>query len=162
MRNNIIVLLFLACISHSCDENRVFDDYKKVPNQWHKDSIIKFNFKAPDTISTYNLFINIRNNKDYKFNNLFLIATLKFPHGKVVKDTLEYKMANEKGEFLGDGFSDIKENKLWYKGHENPFKFEELGNHEILLQHAMRESGKVNGVINLEGIADIGFRIETP
>ena len=26
----------------------------------------------------------------------------------------------------------------------------------------MRENGKVNGIVNLEGITDVGFRIEKP
>ena len=162
MRNRILVILLCVFNFTACDEKMVFDSYKSVPSQWHKDSIISFNFKAPDTLNNYNLFINLRNTSDYKYNNLYLIASLKQPHGKTVIDTLEYKMANEKGEFLGSGFSNVKENKLWYKGYDSPFKFQENGEYQVKLQQAMRENGKVNGVINLEGITDIGFRIETP
>lgn len=163
MRNSTLVGLFCVVITFmSCDDKRVFDNYKSVPSQWHKDSIISFKFKAPDTLNNYNLFINLRNTSDYKYNNLYLIASLKLPHGKTVIDTLEYKMANEKGEFLGTGFSNVKENKLWYKGYDNLFKFQENGEYKVTLQQAMRENGKVNGVVNLEGITDIGFRIETP
>ena len=60
---------------------------------------------------------------------------------------------------LGTGFTDIKENKLWYK---EGVVFNETGEYKINIQHAMRENGKINGVINLEGITDIGFRVETP
>ncbi len=52
-------------------------------------------------------------------------------------------MAKPNGEFLGTGFSDIKENKLWYK--ENVV-FKEKGEYQFNIQHAMRENGKVNGV----------------
>lgn len=83
------------------------------------------------------------------------------PHGKTMKDTLEYQMAKPNGELLGEGITDIKENKLWYKGHENPFVFEESGDYKINIQHAMRNNGDVNGVDKLEGITDVGFRIET-
>jgi len=54
---------------------------------------------------------------------------------------------------------DVKENKLWYK--ENVI-FNESGDYTVNIQHAMRENGKVNGVEALEGITDIGFRIEHP
>ena len=76
---------------------------------------------------------------------------------KVVKDTLEYRMAKPNGEFLGTGFSDIKENKFWYKEH---VVFQEAGEYQFDIQHAMRENGKVQGVENLEGITDVGLRIE--
>jgi gliding motility-associated lipoprotein GldH len=85
---------------------------------------------------------------------------MDYPNGKIVKDTLEYKMADPSGKFLGTGFTDVKENKLWYKGHEKPFVFNETGEYKINIQHAMRQNGQVDGIENLEGITDIGFRIE--
>jgi gliding motility-associated lipoprotein GldH len=157
-------LLFLAVtfcfLLTSCDSKSVFDVYKSVPSQWHKDSVASFNFKAPDTLKNYDLHVQLRNTNAYKFSNLFLIVELNYPNGKVVKDTLEYKMAAPNGELLGSGFSDLKENKLWYRGYKTPFQFEENGEYTVNIQHAMRENGAVNGVENLEGITDIGFRIE--
>ncbi len=133
--------------------------YESVPEKWHKDSIITFKINPPDSTNTYNLFVNLRNNNAYKYNNLFLIVEMKFPHGKTLTDTLEYKMADPTGKFLGIGLMDIKENKLWYK--ENVV-FKEKGIYQVNIQQAMRENGKVNGVLALEGITDIGFRIEKP
>ena len=156
----IVLVSFLVLVS--CDANKVFDSYKTVPNKWNKDSIISFNFKAPDTTNQYNLFINIRNTNDYPFSNLFLIAEINYPNGKVLKDTLEYKMTKPNGELLGVGFSDLKENKLWYKGYDKPFVFNEAGDYVISFQHAMRINGKEEGLDNLEGITDIGFRVERP
>jgi gliding motility-associated lipoprotein GldH len=141
----------------SCDSKSVFDEYKSVSNKWHKDSIIEFNITPPDSITPYNLFVNIRNTSDYKYSNLFLIVEMNFPNGKVVNDTLEYLMTKPNGAFLGTGFSDVKENKLWYK---EGMIFSETGDYKVKIQHAMRENGNIKGVENLEGITDIGFRIE--
>ena len=58
------------------------------------------------------------------------------------------------------GATDIKENKLWYRGYNSTFKFSEEGDYRVDIQHAMRKNGNVSGVENLEGITDIGFRIE--
>jgi gliding motility-associated lipoprotein GldH len=85
---------------------------------------------------------------------------MNYPNGKAITDTLEYKMTEADGKLLGVGFSDIKENKLWYKGYSKPFLFSESGDYKINVQHAMRKNGEVNGVLNLEGITDIGFKIE--
>lgn len=156
--------VFVACIFSSlllvsCDNNRVYDVYESLPNQWHKDSIVSFKINPPDSINPYNLFVNLRNNDDYKYNNLYLIVEMNFPHGKIIKDTLQYRMAKPNGELLGTGFTDVKENKLWYK---EGVVFNESGVYTINIQHAMRENGKVNGVVNLEGITEVGFRIENP
>lgn len=144
----------------SCDNNHVFDSYQNLGKSWELDRAIQFNFTAPDSTNNYGLFINLRNNKDYRYNNLFLIAELNYPNGKTLIDTLEYQMAKPNGEFLGTGFSDLKENKLWYKGFNEPFVFEELGDYQLKLKHAMRNNGEVEGVKHLEGITDLGFRIE--
>ncbi|WP_178991215.1 gliding motility lipoprotein GldH [Winogradskyella schleiferi] len=156
-----LVLVVICCfLFTSCDPDAAFDRYKSVPNKWHKDSIASFNFKAPDTTKNYNLYVNLRNTNAYKFSNLFLIVELNYPNGKAVKDTLEYKMAAPNGELLGSGFSDLKENKLWFRGYKDPFKFNEEGDYQVNIQHAMRNNGDVDGVENLEGITDIGFRVE--
>nr|WP_321234042.1 gliding motility lipoprotein GldH [uncultured Psychroserpens sp.] len=154
-----ICLLFIV-MAVSCDANRVFDEYKSVPDEWNKDNKIEFKLTPPDSTNAYNLFINLRNTEAYKYSNLFLIVELNYPNGKTIKDTLEYKMANPDGTFLGTGFTDVKENKLWYKGYETPFVFEESGEYTINIQHAMRQNGSVKGIDNLEGITDVGFRIE--
>ncbi|MEM5565571.1 gliding motility lipoprotein GldH [Psychroserpens sp. AS72] len=154
----LCVLLVLSIVS--CDSNRVFDEYKSVSGQWDKDNIVTFKVVPPDTTNAYNLYVNLRNTEDYKFSNLRLIVELNYPNGKTQKDTLEYKMANPDGTFLGTGFTDIKESKLWYKGYNEPFVFDEDGEYTINVQHAMRENGSINGIDKLEGITDVGFRIE--
>lgn len=160
-KTNRLFLVIISCfLILSCDSKAIYDEYKSVPNQWNKDSIASFKFKAPDTIKNYNLYVNLRNTNDYKFSNLYLIVELNYPNGKAVKDTLEYKMAAPNGALLGTGFSDIKENKLWYRGFEKAFKFNEEGDYTVNIQHAMRNNGDVNGVENLEGITDVGFRVE--
>jgi gliding motility-associated lipoprotein GldH len=149
----VITALFFV----SCDKERVFDKYKSINGSWKKNDTIKFTFEEKDTIKPYNLFINIRNNNDYPFNNLFLIVSLKQPDNKVKKDTLEYLMANPDGSLMGEGFSDLKESKLWYQ--EN-FIFKKAGAYEITIQQAVRETGNIAGVDALKGITEVGFRIE--
>lgn len=161
IKNKLLTLFFVFGVLVSCDSNRVFDKYEPIPEAWQKDSVVTFNYRATDTIRPYNLFINIRNTNAYKFSNLFLIVELQYPHGKTLKDTLEYQMAKPNGELLGHGFTDIKESKLWYKGYETPFVFNEKGTYKIQIQHAMRNNGQVNGVDKLNGITDVGFRIES-
>ncbi len=157
IKNSIIVLIALFSII-SCDDKRVFDEYKSVKNgSWDKDNKISFNFTVNDTLVKRNLFINLRNNNDYEFSNLFIITKLDFPSGEKIIDTLEYEMTDNSGRFLGTGFTDIKENKLFYK--EN-IVFPKKGNYKISIEQAMRKNGMVEGIKTLKGITEVGFRIE--
>ncbi len=89
---------------------------------------------------------------------MFLIVKLESPSGLIKVDTLEYQMAypdgNLQGELIGNGFSDIKESKLWYK--ENMI-FPKTGKYKVSIQQAVRQTGKVKGVEKLEGITEIGL-----
>ncbi|MBT8256873.1 MAG: gliding motility lipoprotein GldH [Bacteroidia bacterium] len=159
MRSKIGLIIGVLGLLFSCDSDLVFDEYKSVDGAWDKDDSIEFKIMPPDTLNPYNLFINLRNTNDYKYNNLFLIVEMNYPNGKIKKDTLEYRMTTPEGEFLGAGFTDVKENKLWYSQAEI---FDESGEYIVKINHAMRETGAVNGIEKLEGIIDVGFRIERP
>lgn len=152
-----LVWCILAIAMVSCDSNRVYDNYQSISNGWNKDAEILFRVEEPDTIQPYNLFINLRNNHEFNFSNLFLIAQMEFPNGMVVTDTLEYKMAAPNGEWLGTGFGNLIENKLWYK---EQVRFTETGEYKFAIRHAMRRYGSEEGIENLDGIIEVGFRIE--
>lgn len=153
--SNSVVLLLVLFLFFSCDKKRVFDEYKTVGSSWHKDSIVSFDLPELDSTKRYNLFLNLRNNNNYPFNNLFLIVALELPNGFTKVDTLEYLMTNPDGTLLGDGFTDLKESKLFYK---EKVKFR--GKYKVNIKHAVRENGKVQGIKELAGITEVGFRIE--
>lgn len=157
MHNRFSVLLFFVICLTSCREPVQFSDTYKTKGFWHKDSIAEFSFTAPDTINKYDFFIHIRNTEDYKFSNLFLITSMQFPHGKIIVDTLEYKMAFKDGRLMGEGFGSIKDNKLWYK---EALKFSENGEYQIKIRHAMRKANRTESLKTLKGIEEIGFSFE--
>jgi gliding motility-associated lipoprotein GldH len=148
-------IFFIIILILSCDKKRVFDEYKSVGTAWNKDSIVTFNLPELDSAKRYDLFVTLRNNNDYPFNNLFLIVALEMPNGFTKIDTLEYQMANPDGSLMGDGFSDLKESKLFYK---EKVKFR--GKYKVNIRQAVRENGQVLGIKALDGITEVGFRIE--
>jgi gliding motility-associated lipoprotein GldH len=157
-KSSVLIAFLCFLFLFSCDKKRVFDEYKNVGNAWHKDSIVTFDLPQLDAKKKYNLFVNVRDNDDYPYSNLFLIVSLEQPNRQVKVDTLEYLMTNPDGTLLGEGFSDVKESKLFYKDGES---FTQKGIYKIHIRHAVRQTGKVDGVERLKGISDIGFRIET-
>tara|TARA_B100000787_G_scaffold153966_1_gene128484 strand:+ start:10829 stop:11332 length:504 start_codon:yes stop_codon:yes gene_type:complete len=154
----LILILGVFFVFASCDSNRVFDQYKSLENNsWLQDDPIKFKFQITDTISRNNLFLNIRNNKEYQYSNLYVITNIFFPNGKKIVDTLQYQMADKNGKFLGAGISEIKHNKLFLK--ENNI-FPVSGKYKVSIWQAMRKNGSFDGIKELDGITDVGLRIE--
>ncbi|MFS4455256.1 gliding motility lipoprotein GldH [Maribacter sp. 2304DJ31-5] len=141
----------------SCNTNIVKSEYRSLKGGvWNKDDVLEFNFSQIDTLQKHHVFINLRNDANFPYSNLFIIASLTSPKGEVVRDTLEYTMALPDGTWLGKGNGSVKENKLWYK--EN-IVFSSFGVYTIELSHAMRKNGNVHGVVGLEGITDVGIEI---
>lgn len=155
---NKLLLLFLGAVFFaSCESDTIYSEIQAMDGHWGADEVVAFTLPELDSLKRYNLFVNIRNTNEYNFNNIFLIVSMNFPHGKTVTDTLEYRMANPDGSWMGQGIGDVKENKLWYK--EN-VQFLEPGNYTVDIGQAMRNNGEVEGVTKLEGITDVGFSIE--
>ena len=109
-----------------------------------------FTVEISDTLSAYDILFSIRNNHNYPYRNLFLFVTTKSPTGQFLKDTIEYQIADEKGNWYGKGLGDIHNLSVPYKDN---VLFTVPGEYSFKLQHGMRTE-------NLEGIIDIGLIIK--
>lgn len=155
--DRLVIAFLTGILLVSCSSDIVVSENKSLPGYWAKDEVVEFSIPQLDSLKKYNVFINLRNTNDYPYNNIFLIVTMEFPHGKTVVDTLEYKMAYPNGDWMGAGIGNVKDNKLWYK---EDISFFEEGNYNITITQAVRNNGEVDGVSQLEGITDIGYSIE--
>lgn len=153
-----IVLLFICFTTFiSCDNNRVFDEYKTIDGaNWNKDSIYTFKFEIADTLSSHNILINSRITGQYPYSNMYLFVTTTFPDGKTMKDTLACILAEKSGRLLGKkqwtgrGFGDVWTNKIPYKFN---IRFPVSGEYTIDIEQAMYDA-------ILPKVLDIGVRVE--
>ncbi len=158
MLRNISIVIGFFFVLQACQNNTVYSKYVHLDNAaWKHKQNLKFNIPVQDTTALYNIFINLRNTNDYAYSNLFLITQMTFPDKTKVIDTLEYEMTDAQGNFLGSGFSDIKENKLFYK---EKVRFALPGNYLFEIRQAMRERNTVQAVNPLTGVKDVGISIE--
>jgi len=147
-----LVLLF------SCQKPNIYDKYYSINNnKWDINKPIDFKVDIKDSLTNYNLFVNIRNNNQYPYSNLFLVVSTYFDNTISEIDTLEYQMANPEGQWLGTGFTDVKENKLIFKIN---YKFPKKGNYKFSVVHANRKNGDLTSDKFLKGITDVGLSIE--
>ena len=151
----IFSLLILSMI-FACGKPHHFMDYRNFEGHWPALKKVVFDIDAPSD-QTVNMMIYIRNNRQYPFSNLFLIARLKTGDSLLLCDTLEYAMANAQGQWLGKGFLEVKESKLWWK--EN-YELPTAENLNVQLEHALRFNGSERGMDSLEGIVGVGFAVE--
>ena len=91
-----------------------------------------------------------RTGSAYPFRNIYFFVTAVTPDGKAITDTLQYYLADEKGNWYGKGFGDIHALNLPYKSN---VYFPLKGTYLFKIQHGMR-------IEDLKGVYDIGLRVE--
>ena len=153
--SNKILFLIILITFCSCSNDVWFGDYKDFSGGWKIQDSATFNFnKTPDTNG--DIFINIRNDNNYSFSNIFIISKLLKNGKEISVDTLEYSMADKSGKFLGKGFGNVKESLLNWK---EDFDFLSDSEYSINLKHAMRKNQNEYGMKVLPGIISVGVSI---
>jgi gliding motility-associated lipoprotein GldH len=135
----------------ACNGNLLYTDVADIPGaSWNLFNTPEFSFMVSDTTKSTDVSFTIRTGSQYPFRNIFLFVTTTAPDGKSITDTLEYELADEKGNWLGHGAGDIRELELPFR--RNVF-FPHKGTYSFMIRHGMRTE-------NLKGVYDIGIRIK--
>lgn len=141
MKSRIILILLSSLLLIACDKSTVYMQYTPIPvTGWHQDSILQYDFDITDTISTYQVLINVRHTETYPYQNMWLFVN---------NDTIEFYLADDRGLWLGNGRNGLIDMPVLY---EDAAIFAHSGTHTITIQHAMRNE-------QLHGISDVGLTI---
>lgn len=146
----ILLFLTLSVLFIGCDSAYIYEKNSNLKGNWNRYDTASFRIEIDDTISYYNLYVDIRNNNNYRYSNLYIFFHTGFPNGISTHDTIEFIIAGRDGKWLGKGLGDIKESNIPIKMN---FLFPLSGEYIFRLEQAMR-------VEDLTGIEDIGIRIE--
>jgi gliding motility-associated lipoprotein GldH len=145
------ILITLCGIATSCQKDRVYEQYLSVnQNIWTDKDAKTFSLEISDTTQLYNLFLEVRNNNDYLYNNLWLGMQVVSPEGKIQTKEFSVKLADEQGNWLGSGMGNLFDNQFMIAQN---IHFPKKGNYTIKMEHIMRES-------KLEGILSIGIKLQ--
>ena len=155
MRNILICLIF-SCI-FSCDTNPLYIKYNSLNGGWLKDSVQHFSFPNGDKSIITNSYLMLRVNQKYRYNNIFVIITVTNSNGIILRDTIEYKVADNFGKFIGSKMINIYELSL---PHKKGIQLMPKENYFINVEHAMRNADETVGVERLEGVLDVGYKFE--
>ncbi len=154
----LVLILLISLLVSNCEQKKGYSAYQSIGEDGLGTSPIIFEIpeNVLDTLRK-NIFIRLRNNNNYQYSNIFLIVSLTVGEEQITNDTLEYLMASPDGKWLGEGFLEVKESKLWWKKSvilpdERPIK--------INISQAVRSNGIKKGVEQLKGIISVGISIE--
>jgi len=145
------LLLSVCLFVTSCNSNKLYDDFQSIPGAvWNYNKPLEFKVAMTDTNQVYNIYLNLRHKSLYQMSNLFLFVTTKAPSGDMVKDTVEFILADQSGKWYGSGLGDLLTYRRIYKRN---IRFGQKGIYTFDLQQAMR-------VNDLPNITDAGICIE--
>ena len=142
-------MIFLVGIV-SC---QTIDVYEKTAtfskHSWKSAEQPSFTFEITDTTSLYNIFLVMRHEDAYNYNNIWINLTVKSP-ADVVTIRREFILANNRQGWLGSGMDDIFEHRLPFNDKPAPLH---KGIYTFTLQQDMREDP-------LDYIINAGIRVE--
>lgn len=147
----ITISIFFLLVLSSCNRNIVFSEYKTFPELgWEAKNAAVFEMDITETQALNNVSLMIRHADEYPYRNLFLFVTTQYPDGKVLLDTMEVILSNQKGEWMGSGAGDIFDFKVPIKKN---VRFALPGHYKFTFEQAMR-------VDPLPLVMDFGFEVE--
>lgn len=147
----LLVLWLIGMVATSCARNDIYFEYRSVdPEAWSMDSVCTFAVEVHDTTPAYDLYLYTRNTPAYPYQNLWLFLSELSPDSTLVADTIEFYLADHRGQWLGTGMGAWKEMPVLYR---QAVRFPRPGTYTYTIRHGMRTDP-------LRGIHDIGMRVE--
>lgn len=141
-----LLMLFLFACSNNNEFYYEFHSFESA--SWDESFICEFEVVIEDTVSLYDVLIEVRNNNNYPYRNLWLFVDFKTPEGKVRSDTLNCELADEFGKWYGKGLS-LFDQDLPY---DLAVSYPNTGTYKYSIRQGMREK-------ELQGITDVGIKI---
>lgn len=155
MKNSffIICIFFVgkSLLFSSCGPSYFFDEKKEIQNSnWTYQDSLDFTIDVTDTLSIYNLYLDINHSTEYSFQNIYIRIHTKYPNGQRVTQQVPIDMMRKVGIWYGDCNSEECDLRVTLR--EGSF-FNALGKHTLTIEQFMRKDP-------LEGINSVALRIE--
>jgi len=144
-------LLFLSCtlVLSSCTKVDLYEKDITIPDfRWKSNFQPEFTFSIKDTTSPYQLFLVLRHNEKYDFNNIWITLYSQPPGDTIHKSSFELQLANNE-KWLASGMDDIYEHRIKLTDPQ----YLKAGVYRFRIEQIMREDP-------LENVMNVGLRVE--
>ena len=147
--SNIIILilpiLFLACNGYQYDEQRKIKDA-----DWAYKDLLEFNFEISDTMSLYNIYLEVTHDAAYTAQNLYAKVFVTFPNAKERADIVSLELADGRGEWIGNCSSKKCTRRIPFMPNA---AFDQIGKYKLKFEQFTRLE-KVKGIESLRLIVE--------
>lgn len=155
--SRFFTVLAILSIVYSCSPVDLYEKTKPIPGHaWKSSFVPSFDFTIKDTSSAYDLFLVLRHNDKYNYNNIWLNIKVKYPDSDSVKTfRIDEKLATDDKGWLASGMDDIYEHRISLVNElvENEVSLKKPGDYTFSIEQIMREDP-------LQHVYDVGLRIE--
>ncbi|MGB1207510.1 MAG: gliding motility lipoprotein GldH [Chitinophagales bacterium] len=146
-----ICLTISLLLTIACDSNKVFEKNEDLASAtWAYEDTISFDVPIMDTISRYNVFVNVRHTNEYEYRNLWIYAHTHFPSGKSLKTRIDLPLADKEGKWYGKGLGEIINTQILI---QPKAMMTDTGTYRFELEQNMRQNP-------LPNMMSVGLRVE--
>ena len=145
----VVCILFLS----SCGSIDLYEKTVPIPkHEWSSSFKPEFRFTIKDTTVPYRVFITLRHNDRYNYNNIWVNLFTQSPGDSIRQVQYELPLASRQG-WMGSGMGDIYDHRIAITPQEQDLYFSRSGEYVFTLEQVMREDP-------LQNVIDIGIRLE--
>lgn len=109
----LVVLLLTACF-----HTEPYYHYEQIKNhKWNKEKwlVYQLDSLSIDPAQSYDILLGVVNSNQYLYQNLWLRISQNFNDTLFVNDTIEVKLADENGKWMGSGTTGLYQLTVPYK-----------------------------------------------
>ena len=147
----LLLLISCALCLFSCQTIDLYERVVSIPKQeWKSSFKPQFNFIIKDTQTRYDVFVLLRHNEKYEFNNIWISLTYQLKGHAPVSNQYELPLANNEG-WLGSAMDDLYDHRIRITPNEGIAL--KAGDYSFAIGQIMRKDP-------LENVLNVGLRIE--
>lgn len=147
----VFLFIILSATLSACSTLDVYEKTVAFPqHEWKNTEKPSFTFTIDDTTSAYKIFVILRHEDAYHFNNIWLNISTQAPKDSVKTQLVNITLADNAKGWLGTGMDDVFDHRALIT--RAPVKLKK-GNYTFTLQQNMREEP-------LQFVLNAGIRVE--
>lgn len=146
-----ILTLFVVSTIIACDKQTIYHTFQPIPNgEWQQKDTLFFNVEVPDSFTYYKLFIGLRNNHKYSYQNINLSISCDIPGSNPLPaDTLQFTLADKEGRWKGNGWGGIYQSEFF----AGTVGIAKPGTYRFKIAYTLPDK-------MLQGINDVGIKLK--
>lgn len=151
MLQKLLFSLLIGLSLYSCTTIELKEQQHFFPNhQWSSKDSLEFKFDVKDTSVLYRIYLVVRHEDAYGYNNIWVNIGTKRPSENIQYQLLDLKLADPVKGWLGTGMDDIYDHRISLT--PKPIRLRK-GEYTFRLKQAMREDP-------LQYVLNAGIRVE--